>query len=153
MVEFEGRTVEEKEDLQIRLRTLLTYEFESLTRLKTWGSLLSVVEEAISLNMEKGVALELMADMMLCSGAPAETILVVLQKLLEGMFKIRNKGLQRLAKWIRCLVQLSMVRDYKVAAALLEQVVELARNAERRDMYPEEELQWLIGMDCGFCGC
>lgn len=146
VAEFAGRAAEEKEDLQMRLRTLLTYEFECLTRLKTWGKLLALVEEAMALNLEKRIVLETMADMMLCSGAPAETILVILQKLLEGMFKIRSKNLQRLSKWIRCLVQLSLLRDCRVAAALMEQVVELAKNASQSDPYPEEELQWLIGM-------
>lgn len=145
VTKFSGRTEEERYDLKIRLRTLLTYEFEASARLKAWGSLLTIVDEAVSLGLEKATILETMADMILCAGAPSETVLVVLQKLLEGMFRVRNNSVQRLSKWIRCLVQLSMLRDSKVAAALLQQVTELARNASRKDPYPEEELQWLIG--------
>lgn len=117
---------------------MMLYDFEAAARLKDWDSLGTLVQEAASADV---ASIEGMADIIICSGAPEKTVLVTLKGLLDYMLA-QNREVGKLARWIRSLVQVSLVCDFSVTCALLEQAIELVRSSG----YPEEELTWLVGM-------
>jgi hypothetical protein len=139
------RSQEEMNDIQGKRATLIAYDFEAAAKLKNWDSLDQMIDEALSMDNQSGKVLECMCDITLCSEAPARIKMLVLQKVVDHMISDQKSEIVKLARWIRCMVQFSIVWDRTVAESLLLQAIELARHTKREAPYPEEEIQWLIG--------
>ncbi|KAI5800044.1 meiosis protein SPO22/ZIP4 like-domain-containing protein [Geopyxis carbonaria] len=134
----------DKQDLQKKQTSLITYDFEAATKLKEIDTLHEIVDESINFANDTISQLNIMSDIVLCSGFPGEIVLAVLQKLVGAMINAKNYENAKLARWIRYLVQLAMVKDSTVAETFLLQAVELVRNSKGRGSYPQEEIQWLV---------
>jgi hypothetical protein len=134
-------------DAKQRLATLVVYDFEAATRLKDWEVLIDLVEEGITMETECENVIERFSDLIIGCNAPEKTVTQVLQHIVNYMISSQARDTTKLARWIRFLVQYSLVRDLKTAEGLLVQAIELARDAQADGTYPDEEIQWLAGQD------
>ncbi|KAL7275567.1 sporulation-specific protein 22 [Rhizina undulata] len=141
----QGRSEEELQDLTEKYASLLEYDFEAAVNLRAWESLSEIIEQTTSCGKKTTRILEIMADIILCSGAPNRTVLITLQDILNRTVPSPYGDITKLSRWIRSLVQVSVVKDTKATEALLLQVMDLARNAKEGKRYPDDEMQWLTG--------
>ncbi|KAI5791651.1 meiosis protein SPO22/ZIP4 like-domain-containing protein [Peziza echinospora] len=140
---LEGKVTEEESwDLKDRLSTLLQYDFEASIHLKNWDCLTSIVSEAEQ--CENSSTVQYFGDMILKSTAPDRTIMPLLKKILEAIISRPNEKIdvQKLARCVRCQVQLSLIKDPRIMESLLSQVLSFVRE-KRGEKYPIEELKWL----------
>lgn len=143
--ELPNRPEREMSDLRERMAVLLGYDFEAAIRLKSWNDLLLLVDEAVNMPLDPAwEVLGVMMDLILQSDAQGRLVLTVVQRLLDKMLMMKNRKLENISRFMRSLVQLSLMKDFNFAEEFLTQAVELARNAQRDDPYPPEELQWLV---------
>lgn len=145
--EIQGRPEPEMADLNNRFSVLLGYDFEAAVRLKAWNDLEGLVDEATEIDMDPNLdstVMEVMAHMILSSDAQVKMIFTILRKVLDKMITTGRKRLENIARLIRSVVQLALLKDWNFAAEMLSQALELARNAEPGDKYPGEEIEWLV---------
>ncbi|MCJ1472157.1 hypothetical protein MMC13_000804 [Lambiella insularis] len=128
-----------KEDLTRKASTLLTFDFEAAVRLKEWVDANQIVKECQSYEDPKLYGM--LADIMLSSDAPTETMITVLQQIVNISWRINSIDMTKLSRWVRCLFQLAMISNVGIAEFLLDQVSTLAK--DHTMTYPAEELEWL----------
>ncbi|KAF8420073.1 meiosis protein SPO22/ZIP4 like-domain-containing protein [Tirmania nivea] len=130
-------------DLKDKHATLLLYEFEACVHLKDWDYLSTIVGEAQ--HCENPRVVQYFGDMIMQSQAPDRTIMPIMKKILEALILSPNENMDvvKLARCVRCQVQLSLIRDPKVTAQLIGEVLDWARGSKGEEKYPEEELRWL----------
>lgn len=130
-------------DLKDKHATLLLYEFEACVHLKDWDYLSTIVGEAQ--HCENPRVVQYFGDMIMQSQAPDRTIMPLMKKILEALILSPNENMDvvKLAKCVRCQVQLSLIRDPKVTAQLIGEVLDWVRGSKGEEKYPEEELRWL----------
>ncbi|KAH0557132.1 hypothetical protein GP486_005082 [Trichoglossum hirsutum] len=124
-------------DLLKKYGALVAFDLEAAVNLRKWDDLGQIVEGAKVCNDAK--VFGVLADIILLSKAPPAT----------------SYATDKLARWIRCLFQISLANDLKVAEELLNQVLTLARDSKivrpvspspffkGTSPYPTEELEWL----------
>lgn len=140
-----NRPERETNELQRQMAILLGYDFEAAIHLKSWNDLLLMVDEVVNMSLDPAwEVLGVMMDLILQSDAQGRLILTVVQRLLDKMLMMKGRKLGDISRFIRSLVQLSLVKDFNFAEEFLTQAVELARNSQKDDPYPPEELQWLV---------
>lgn len=143
--DWEGRSEEESKDMREKFDKLLPFDFEGATKLKLWDELDQLVDEAILLDAQNSFALEYIADIVMCATTPQTTALNVLHRIVEHKITVQYNDMQKLATWIRWLIQFSLSRDASIVETLLTQAIELAKCADPDNRYSEAELEWLIG--------
>lgn len=143
--DWTGRSEEETKDMREKFDKLLPFDFEGATKLKKWDELDQLVDEAISLDAQNSFALEYIADIVMCATTPQTTALNVLHQIVEHKITVQYSDMQKLATWIRWLIQFSLTRDETLVETLLNQAIELAKSADPGNQYSEAELEWLIG--------
>ncbi|KAI9826189.1 MAG: hypothetical protein M1819_007445 [Sarea resinae] len=171
-----------KDDLVQKYSSVLSFDFEAAVRLKAWDDLGSIVEECRECDL--GV-FGVLADVMLCSQAPTPSknpvsrgfffagnlltspaLISILQHIITATTQTHpHQNLPRLARWIRCLFQLTLPSAIAIAERALDQAVLLAQDsqttrrlsnqpmgpsgadadadAENDKIYPATELEWL----------
>ncbi|KAF8252313.1 SPO22-domain-containing protein [Wilcoxina mikolae CBS 423.85] len=139
--DWSGRIERGFDEVKDKLAILLPFDFEGAIQLKNWGVIGQLVDEAILL--DNGTVLQVIADVVICSCAPENVVLLVLKRILDHLVTVPDTNLENLARWIRYTVQFSLVRDSQTAEAIISQALELARNAKADNVYPDEELHWL----------
>lgn len=136
---------DETYDLEKKFGILLGYDFEAATRLKDWEALRGIVEEAVSFN-NKGISIfEIITDVLISSEAPSRVKLIIMQAILNYTVPSPMANVVKLSRWIRTLVQLSITKDPKVTEALLVEVIDVTKNRNDGQKYPNDEIQWLTG--------
>jgi len=143
--DWAGRSEEESRDMREKFDKLIPFDFEGATKLKKWDELDQLVEEAIFLDAQNSFALEYIADIVMCVTTPQITALNVLHRIVEHKITVQYNDMQKLATWIRWLIQFSLSRDTNIVDVLVTQAIELAKGADSDNQYPEAELEWLIG--------
>lgn len=155
-----------------KYRIFLSFDFEAVVRLQQWDNLRSLVYESTGFVDEQLYGV--FADIILCSEAPIEETVEIfkvressspyldISRLLSGyiyIFFFHTNIIQiiinsiaqngkintsKLSRWIRCLFQLALDSNMKVAEEVLDQAYALARDRQSSSSaYPEEELEWL----------
>ncbi|KAH0544865.1 hypothetical protein FGG08_001094 [Glutinoglossum americanum] len=118
-----------KDDLLRKYGTLVAFDLEAAVHLKKWDDLGQIIEGAAVCNNTK--VFEPLADAILLSKAPPASK--------ASLFRT-----DKLARWIRCLFQLALANDLKIAEQLLNQVLTIARDSKiGQTPYPTDELEWL----------
>ncbi|MCJ1250157.1 hypothetical protein MMC30_007383 [Trapelia coarctata] len=128
-----------KHDLSRKASALLSFDFEAAVRLKAWGDASQIVKD--SKEFEDSKLYGILADVVLSSEAPTETMIIILQQIVNLSWRIDGIDMIRLARWVRCLFQLALTSKAEIAEFLLDQVCALARDDKM--VYPAEELEWL----------
>ncbi|KAI9697243.1 MAG: hypothetical protein M1836_004807 [Candelina mexicana] len=140
-----------KDDLGRKYSTLLSFDFEAAVRLKAWDDLGQLIEDCAECGDSK--VYEIFADIMLCSKAPTASDLTPYpvpyvadgdQKIVNVTWHLEGNDMQKLARWIRCLFQIALPSDIKVAEHILDQMHNVAQDARSyKNPYPTEELEWM----------
>ncbi|KAL9641268.1 MAG: hypothetical protein Q9204_000167 [Flavoplaca sp. TL-2023a] len=132
-----------KSDLMRKYSCLIAFDFEAAARLKAWASLEDLIKESESCGDEK--VYNIMADITLASEAPTETVMIgTLQQIVNRVWSRDSNNVERLARWIRCLLSLALTSNVEMAEHLIDQVISIARTAQEKiTRYPMVELEWV----------
>ncbi|KAF8863587.1 SPO22-domain-containing protein [Acephala macrosclerotiorum] len=132
-----------EQDLRRKLSILAAFDFEAACRLKAWDDLGEAVLKAEACRSAQ--VYEIMADIILCSEAPAPVLINILKKIINEAWGLESAlDTTKLAKYMRCLFQVAISGNAIVAEQLLEQIYTHAEEAaESETPYPTEELEWV----------
>jgi len=115
-----------KEDLCRKASALLSFDFEAAVRLKAWDDASQIVKDSSELADSKLYGI--LADVILSSEAPTETMIIILQQIVNLSWRVDGIDMTRLARWVRCLFQLALTSRAEIAEFLLDQVCALAKD-------------------------
>ncbi|KAL8812531.1 MAG: hypothetical protein Q9223_001013 [Gallowayella weberi] len=147
-----------KSDLLRKYSCLIAFDFEAAARLKTWTSLGELIGVRCALCKDSipadvGQESELcgdntiynvMADIVLASEAPNEVVIATLQQIVNLVWLQDLGNIDRLARWIRCLLTLALSSNIEMAENLIDQVYSIVQSSKARTVnYPAEELEWV----------
>ncbi|KAF2090252.1 SPO22-domain-containing protein [Saccharata proteae CBS 121410] len=155
-----------RDDLTAKHAQMIKYELEAALKSQDWTAMDPLFEAYFKQEDTQQRHLETLADLVLVihaalvesnatSNAPHRAkILTVLQKIINLTWRHRSGStdVAKLARWIRCLFQLSLGFDEKLSLQCIEQAKDVAQKrgtgtaADSRnqdDGYPSEELEWL----------
>ncbi|KAI4281274.1 MAG: hypothetical protein L6R38_003832 [Xanthoria sp. 2 TBL-2021] len=125
-----------KSDLMRKYSCLIALDFEAAAKLKAWASLEDLISESESCGDNN--VYSIMADIILASEAPTEVIIATLQVSTTADKTARillNHPANRYP---------SLSFNVEMAENLIDQVVSIARNAQKKTIpYPVEELEWV----------
>ncbi|KAH0162689.1 SPO22-domain-containing protein, partial [Aureobasidium melanogenum] len=143
-------------DIAIKEFEMVQFDLEAVMRLEQWDGLDAVL--AMCLETRHSNRLESAADLIIhiqthITSNPSR---LVTPKLLAGITSVlekiintcwrNNKDITRLARWIRCLFQMTLTSDPITSLRCLDQASAIASKAATRQIpeaYPPEELEWL----------
>ncbi|KAL8960327.1 MAG: hypothetical protein Q9193_002951 [Seirophora villosa] len=151
-------------DLLRKHACLVAFDFEAAARLGSWASLGDLIEEAETYQDPK--VFNVMADIVLSCGAPTEIAIATLQQIVNKVWQPESEDVDRLARWIRCLLSLALSSNVELAENIVDQVISIAMNAkevgfndigdqhisnareltptkQKPSHYPAEELEWI----------
>jgi tetratricopeptide (TPR) repeat protein len=115
-----------KEDLSHKASALLSFDFEAAVRLKAWEDVSQIVKDSKECGDPKLYGT--LADVILSSEASTETMIVILQQIVNLSWHVDGIDMIQLARWVRCLYQLALTSKVDIAEFLLEQVCGLAKD-------------------------
>ena len=115
-----------RDDLSRKASALLSFDFEAAVRLKAWDEASQIVKD--SKEFEASKLYGILADVILSSEAPTETMIVILQQIVNMSWRIDGIDMTRLARWVRCLFQLALTSKAEIAEFLIDQVCALAED-------------------------
>ncbi|KAG4436689.1 hypothetical protein IFR05_007837 [Cadophora sp. M221] len=129
-------------DLRSKLAVLMAFDFEAACRLKAWDDLGTIILKA---NASKATEVyEVMADIILCSEAPTPVLVHTVKKIINATWGIDSVNTEKLAKYLRCLIHLTITDNVDIAGPLLDQAYAYAEAAsETQRPFPAEELEWM----------
>ncbi|KAL8654418.1 MAG: hypothetical protein Q9210_001512 [Variospora velana] len=151
-------------DLHRKYACLITFDFEAAARLGSWASFGDLIEEVESHQDPK--VFSIMADVILSCEAPTEVVITTLQQIVTKVWQPESEDIDRLARWIRCLLSLALSSKVEVAGKIVDQVISIVGNAkevgpsdigdqcvssakevtlakQKPGHYPAEELEWI----------
>ncbi|KAL5321709.1 hypothetical protein ACEPPN_009669 [Leptodophora sp. 'Broadleaf-Isolate-01'] len=134
--------VEADTDLRRKLVVLMAFDFEAACRLKAWDDLGAIILKA---NASKATEVyEVMADIILCSEAPTPVLVHTIKKIINATWGMDEVNVEKLAKYLRCLIHLTITDNIDIAGPLLDQAYAYADAAsETQRPFPTEELEWM----------
>ncbi|KAH0273154.1 SPO22-domain-containing protein, partial [Aureobasidium melanogenum] len=143
-------------DIGIKEFEMIQFDLEAVMRLEQWDDLDKVL--SMCLETRHSNRLESAADLIIhiqthITSNPSRFvtpkflagITAVLEKIINTCWR-NNKDITRLARWIRCLFQMTLTSDPIIALRCLDQASAIAFKAATRQIpeaYPPEELEWL----------
>ncbi|KAG9562955.1 SPO22-domain-containing protein, partial [Aureobasidium melanogenum] len=143
-------------DIGIKEFEMIQFDLEAVMRLEQWDDLDKVL--SMCLETRHSNRLESAADLIIhiqthITSNPSRFvtpmllagITAVLEKIINTCWR-NNKDITRLARWIRCLFQMTLTSDPIIALRCLDQASAIAFKAATRqipEVYPPEELEWL----------
>ncbi|KAK9322919.1 meiosis protein SPO22/ZIP4 like-domain-containing protein, partial [Lipomyces orientalis] len=127
-------------DLKAKLVAMLAFDFEAAANLEIWSELPNVAEEILKLKPELRI-FESLVDVLLSASSPVDETLIVLQMILSATLLDQDNEIEKLSRWVRCLVTVSLPRRQEVAEQILSQV--LVKLGDFKERYPLEETHWL----------
>ncbi|KAI4770821.1 hypothetical protein E4T52_14181 [Aureobasidium sp. EXF-3400] len=142
--------------IEIKEFEMVQFDLEAVMRLEQWNDLDTVL--SMCLETRHSNRLESAADLIIhiqthITSNPSRPvtpkllvgITSVLEKIINTCWR-NNKDITRLARWIRCLFQMTLTSDPIIALRCLDQASAIASKAATRQIpeaYPPEELDWL----------
>ncbi|OTA08309.1 hypothetical protein A9Z42_0092510 [Trichoderma parareesei] len=130
-------------DLLAKLSTLFVFDFEAATVLKDWDGLNEIVRKAKMCRDE--VMYKAMGDCMLRSRAPGKALFSTMRLIINEMFELEYFDYEKLAKYIRCMLQAILGLDDDAALQLVDQAIQIAREGkETGTQPPSAEVEWLV---------
>ncbi|KAJ6439499.1 TPR-like protein [Purpureocillium lavendulum] len=132
-------------DLSAKWATLSVFDFESTVALKAWDDLNTIVRKAKTCRDE--VVYKAMGDCLLRSHPPGRDIVLyaAMRLIVNEIFELENFDGPRLAKYMRCIFQAVLPLDDGLALQLLDQALQLAREAAQMlTPFGALELEWLV---------
>ncbi|KAK0108931.1 hypothetical protein ONS96_002768 [Cadophora gregata f. sp. sojae] len=138
-----GNIPEEAEaDLRRKLTILAAFDFEAACRLKAWDDFAEIILKASACKSTQ--VYEIMADIVLCSEAPTPVLVQTIKRIINEMWGMDQFDIVKLAKYLRCLVQITISDNMDIAVELLDQAHRFAEESEETDQpYPSEECEWM----------
>ncbi|KAK9370811.1 meiosis protein SPO22/ZIP4 like-domain-containing protein [Lipomyces kononenkoae] len=127
-------------DLQAKFAAMLAFDFEAAANLEIWSELPSVTEEILKLKPELRIY-ESLVDVLLAASSPVDETLVVLQMILSATLLDQDNEIEKLSRWVRCLVAVSLPRRQDVTEQIVNQL--LVKLGDFKERYPQEETHWL----------
>ncbi|KEQ69702.1 SPO22-domain-containing protein [Aureobasidium namibiae CBS 147.97] len=143
-------------DIEVKEFEMVQFDLEALMRLENWHDLDKVL--SMCLEARHSNRLESAADLILhihthiisSSVHPNTSNLLaripsVMEKIINTCWR-NNKDITRVARWIRCLFQMTLTTDSAVSLRCLDQASAIASKAATQhisEAYPSEELEWL----------
>ncbi|KAH0013899.1 SPO22-domain-containing protein, partial [Aureobasidium melanogenum] len=143
-------------DIEIKEFEMIQFDLEAVMRLEQWDDLDTVL--SMCLETRHSNRLESAADLIIhiqthITTNPSRLVTPkslarftsVLEKIINTCWR-NNKDITRLARWIRCLFQMTLSSDPIIALRCLDQASAIASKAATRQIpeaYPPEELEWL----------
>ena len=135
----------------------MTYELEAILHLKQWDAMSSAFDECLKAAYDPcdmdNKYLPIYADLAILiheelakgrsSAQHQAKVFSFLQSLINKAYQ-KNRDIRQLCKWIRCLFQMAMKSDDKLALQCLDQAIRIARSLrEGPTPYDAVELEWL----------
>ncbi|KAK6002464.1 hypothetical protein QM012_002102 [Aureobasidium pullulans] len=143
-------------DIALKEFEMIQFDLEAVMRLEQWNDLDTVL--SMCLETRHSNRLESAADLILhihthISSASSKLrsqnvragITSVMEKIINTCWR-NNKDITRLARWIRCLFQMTLTSDPVISLRCLDQASAIASKAATRQIpeaYPPEEIEWL----------
>ncbi|KAF3113149.1 hypothetical protein TWF706_010144 [Orbilia oligospora] len=134
-------TEQSQKDFGERYLGLLSHEFEACVHLEVWDALPGIVEEVAEFGQLQ--PLRRIGDMILCADAPTATFLLVLENLINHCLRIEKHKIDKIARWIRVLLQKSLQGDLDRAERLVYQILDICQRRAVGNEYPQDELEWI----------
>ncbi|KAI4718779.1 hypothetical protein E4T48_05036 [Aureobasidium sp. EXF-10727] len=143
-------------DIELKEFEMIKFDLEALMRLEQWQDLEKVL--SMCLDSRHSNRLESAADLVLhihthitsCpSYSATSNVLAKIPSVMERIINTcwrNDKDITRLARWIRCLFQMTLTVDPVISLRCLDQASAIATKAATRQIpeaYPPEELEWL----------
>ncbi|PSR97315.1 meiosis protein SPO22/ZIP4 like-domain-containing protein [Coniella lustricola] len=129
------------QDLKLKLAQLLAFDFEAAVALKRYSELSEIVLKA-SQCREVG-ALKAMADCTLRNHLTHEDMFSVLRKIINQILDIGDHDSRQLAKYTRCLFQMTFSYSEELGGRLLEETCQMVTDAHGSPAtWPSEEVEW-----------
>ncbi|KAK9248006.1 meiosis protein SPO22/ZIP4 like-domain-containing protein [Lipomyces tetrasporus] len=138
--EFNDNIERRQLDLKAKLVAMLAFDFEAAANLEIWSELPNLTEEILKLKPELRI-FESLVDVLLSASSPVDETLIVLQMILSATLLDQDNEIEKLSRWVRCLVTVSLPRRQEVAEQILSQV--LVKLGDFKERYPLEETHWL----------
>ncbi|KAH7351006.1 meiosis protein SPO22/ZIP4 like-domain-containing protein [Rhexocercosporidium sp. MPI-PUGE-AT-0058] len=87
---------------------------------------------------------EIMADIILCSEAPTPVLIQTIKKIINATWGMNEVNIEKLAKYLRCLIHLTIMENIDIAGPLLDQAYVYAEAASETERpFPADELEWM----------
>ncbi|KAF3765502.1 hypothetical protein M406DRAFT_67943 [Cryphonectria parasitica EP155] len=116
-------------DLKARLAQLLAFDFEAAVELKRYSELSEIVLKANQCH--KVEPFKAMADCALRNNLPAEELFSVLRKIINQIAELSDSDSIKLAKYTRCLFQVTLPLDEELGSRLLNETHTMVKDAYR----------------------
>ncbi|KAI1128228.1 meiosis protein SPO22/ZIP4 like-domain-containing protein [Nemania abortiva] len=119
-----------REDLQTKLSTLLDDLKGIILRAQQGRSLL---------------AYQAMADCTLrCQSIPAQVLYQTMRELINQIWSLENFGKEKLAKYMRCLLKITLPMEHQLPFNLIEEISTMIKQlASNENHFPPTELEWI----------
>lgn len=147
-----------REDLTSKHFEIVKFELEACLKLESWDAMSTLFDECFKYENERHY--ETLADLVLVihaelaekgreAGSLRSRLLAVLQEIINRTWRACSSRGQSdialLARWLRCLFQLSLPFDDTLSLHCLDTAVKVAQqhHSGRGSAYPTEELEWL----------
>ncbi|KAK8038870.1 hypothetical protein PG993_007281 [Apiospora rasikravindrae] len=131
------------EDLRLKMGSLLVFDFEAAVCLKSWDDLPVIARKmGTSLDVE---TLQAAADCILkAEGLPIQVTYSTLRILINEIWKLECFDIERLAKYMRCLVQVTLPSKTDLSVTVIEDVFRYVKEAANLETpFPPLELEWM----------
>ncbi|KAL1305107.1 hypothetical protein AAFC00_002037 [Neodothiora populina] len=151
MSEFD---VELRDDVIVKDFELLKYDLEALLKLRSWNDLDRVLE--LCLAQQHSTRWGTIADVVIhihthivneqLDPHYQAKIPLVMEKIINASWKQHNRDVRKLSRWIRCLFQMTLEINPKMALKCLENARAIAGQANTAEVvngYPKDEVAWL----------
>ncbi|KAB5586055.1 meiosis protein SPO22/ZIP4 like-domain-containing protein [Coniochaeta sp. 2T2.1] len=134
-----------KQDMRSKLAALLAFDFEAAVALKSWDDLPAIVRKTAE-ETHSATSLQAQADILLRASPPAPTQVVysVLRGIINALFELDQLDTPKLARYMRCLLQITLPFDDELAFGLVKDYIGLLEDARTSNTpLPKEETDWL----------
>ncbi|CZS99376.1 related to SPO22 Protein involved in completion of nuclear divisions during meiosis [Rhynchosporium agropyri] len=130
-------------DLRKKLSILAAFDFEAACKLKAWDDLGEIVLKAEACKSTQ--VFEIMADIIMCSEASDTVLVHTIKKIINEMWGTGLVDISKLARYLRCMIHITITDSTDIAGGLLDHVYEYAKAAsETEQLFPAEELEWVV---------
>ncbi|KAK6210675.1 sporulation-specific protein 22 [Pestalotiopsis sp. IQ-011] len=129
-----------RQDLQLKLCTLLVFDFEACVNLKAWDALGPISRKLGA--SENTKALQAVADMLLRAQPPTQVVYSTLRIIVNETFQLEKFETEKLAKYMRCLLR-TTISDTELALKVIEEVCTMTKQASKTAKpFPDDEMHW-----------
>ncbi|KAK7977888.1 hypothetical protein PG996_003939 [Apiospora saccharicola] len=130
-------------DLTLKMGSLLVFDLEAAVCLKRWDDL-SVIARKMGTSRDVET-LQAAADCILRAGGPPTQVThSTLRVLINEIWRLEGFDIEKLAKYMRCLVQVTLPSKSEMSANVVEDVCRYVKEAaSTKTPFPPLELEWM----------